>query len=88
MAFWCAQIKLHERGLLASYTLAQGYARVDRTAEAIPLLEDASKVRGSVFVEYRGDEAFEGIRSDRRFEQLDARRLEPQIAAGTLPEAR
>ena len=80
------QVELHERGLLGSYTLAESYARVGRNREALQFLEDASNVRGSAFMDYRGNEAFDGVRSDPRFQRLDAR-IEPQVAAGTLPEA-
>lgn len=79
-----SEVQLHRRGLLPSYSLAQRYAGLGRNDEAFRYLEEASLVRGSLFANYRADGAFDSIRSDPRYRQLDAR-FEPQIAAGTLP---
>ena len=76
---WLEGLKeVSKRGYVSPYNIAQIYARLGDTGQAVAWLEQAYSQRDSKLTYVRIEPAFEGIRSDPRFQQLMRRLAMPQ----------
>ena len=76
---WLEGLKeVSKRGYVSSYNMAEIYARLEQKPEALSYLERAFNERDSNLTSMKIEPAFDGIRSDSRFQQLLQRMGLPQ----------
>ncbi|PYV95891.1 MAG: hypothetical protein DMG86_21125, partial [Acidobacteria bacterium] len=76
---WLEGLKqVSKQGYVSPYELAQIYARLEEREQALTALEQAYNERDSKFTYIKIEPAFDEIRSDSRFQQLQQRLAMPQ----------
>jgi serine/threonine protein kinase/tetratricopeptide (TPR) repeat protein len=70
--------EVSKRGYVSAYNMAEIYARLEKKQEALSALERAYNERDSNLTGMKIEPAFDGIRSDSRFQHLQQRLAMPQ----------